>query len=193
MTNTSAADETVTENAKSHFAKAIDEARAGAQALADGYREKFTATAGEWQNEAKTRSDEAVGKANAFASDARDRANTFADDAMSKASTYAEDARVKATGWANDGKAMTSRTIASLAGMIDENVGMIDEKAGAKYGDYARTASQSMKDAAASLDEKTLDELGEDAVEFVRKSPGMAIGMAVAAGFMLGRVFKKGK
>lgn len=182
MTNTSAPDETVTENAKSHFAKAIEEARAGAQALADGYREKFTATTEQFTSEAKTRSDEAMGKANAFA-----------DEAMGKASNYAEDARTVATGWANEGKVMTSRTIASLAEMIDGNLGLIDEKAGEKYGDYARTASQSMKDAAASLDEKSLEDLGDDAVEFVRKSPGMAIGMAIAAGFMLGRVFKSGK
>ncbi|WP_189620587.1 hypothetical protein [Novosphingobium colocasiae] len=190
MTNTSAPDETVTENAKSHFAKAIDEARAGAQALADGYREKIMATTGELSSEAKARSDEAMEKANAFATDARDKANTFADDAMAKAGVYAADAKAKATGWANDGKAMTSRTIATLAGMIDENIAMIDDKAGEKYGDYARSASQSMKDAAASLDEKSLDELGEDAVDFVRKSPGVAIGAAIAAGFMLGRMFK---
>ncbi|MFD2578619.1 hypothetical protein ACFSTD_08535 [Novosphingobium colocasiae] len=37
---------------------------------------------------------------------------------------------------------------------------------------------------------KSLDELGEDAVDFVRKSPGVAIGAAIAAGFMLGRMFK---
>ena len=35
-----------------------------------------------------------------------------------------------------------------------------------------------------------LDELGEDAKQFVRTSPGMAVGMAVAAGFVLGRIFK---
>ncbi|MFD2578620.1 hypothetical protein ACFSTD_08540 [Novosphingobium colocasiae] len=51
---------------------------------------------------------------------------------MAKAGVYAADAKAKATGWANDGKAMTSRTIATLAGMIDENIAMIDDKAGEK-------------------------------------------------------------
>ncbi|KHK91269.1 hypothetical protein [Novosphingobium malaysiense] len=157
-----------TENAKNHFTKAMEEAKAGAQALADEYRGKFNKTTGEWSDEAKTRSDEAKGKANAFAADAK----------------------VKATEYANEGKARTSKAIVGLSKAIDENVGLIDEKVGAKYGDYARNASKSMQDAATKLDEKTLDELGEDAREFVRKSPGLAVGMAVAAGFVFGRMFK---
>lgn len=158
-----------TENAKNHFAKAMDEAKAGAQALAGEYREKFTQAKGEWTEEAKSRSDEAMGKANAFASDAKVKAGEFAQES----------------------KARTSQAIVGLSRMMDENVHLIDEKVGAKYGDYVRTASKSMQDAAARLDEKSFEELGEDAKEFVRKSPGMAVGMAVAAGFIIGRIFKK--
>jgi ElaB/YqjD/DUF883 family membrane-anchored ribosome-binding protein len=47
-----------------------------------------------------------------------------------------------------------------------------------------------MHDAAARLDAKDLDELAEDAREFVRKSPGMAVGIAAVAGFMLARMFR---
>ena len=39
---------------------------------------------------------------------------------------------------------------------------------------------------------KELAELGEDAKEFVRKSPGLAIGLAAVAGFVLSRLFKGG-
>lgn len=158
-----------TENAKNHFAKAMEEAKAGAQVLAGECREKFTQAAGEWTEEARSRSDEAMGKANAFASDAK----------------------VKAGELAQEGKARTSQAIAGLSRMMDENVHLIDEKVGARYGDYVRTASKSMQDAATRLDEKSFEELGEDAKEFVRKSPGMAVGMAVAAGFLIGRIFKK--
>lgn len=48
------------------------------------------------------------------------------------------------------------------------------------------------QDAAAKLDAKELGELGEDAREFVRKSPGLAVGMAAVAGFMLARMFGGG-
>ncbi len=163
------------ENAKNHFSKAMEEARAGAQALgkeartlAEGCREKVNQTRTEWANEAKTRS----------------------GGAREKANTYAADAKVKATELALDGKAKTSQCMVGLSKLIDENSGLIDEKVGIKYGDYARTASKSIQGAATKLDDKSLDELGEDAKEFVRQSPGLAVGMAVAAGFLVGRMFK---
>ncbi|WP_395394780.1 hypothetical protein WBP07_05630 [Novosphingobium sp. BL-8A] len=165
-----------TENAKGHFSKAMEEARAGAMALgkeaqaaAEGYLGKLNQTKSEWSSEAKVRS----------------------EDAKTKASAFADDAKVKATDLANQSKAKTSQAMVGLSKLIDDNVGLIDEKAGPKYGDYARSASKSVSDAAARLDEKSLDELGEDAREFVRKSPGAAIGIAVAAGFLFGRLFKK--
>ncbi|CDO36406.1 MULTISPECIES: hypothetical protein [Novosphingobium] len=177
------------ESARNHFAKAMEEAKAGAQALgkeaqarAEEYRGKLTQATNEWSSEAKTRSDEARTKANDYAAEARE-----------KASAYAADAKVKAADLANEGKARTSQAMVGLSKMIDENVHLIDEKVGPKYGDYARTASKSMQDAATKLDEKSLDDLGEDAKEFVRTSPGLAVGMAVAAGFLFGRMFKKSK
>lgn len=148
---------TGSENAKNHFSKAVEEAKAGAQALA-----------GELTSECKTRS-----------GDARDKANAFASDA-----------KVKATGYAEDGKAKASQAIVGLSRLIDENAGLIDEKVGAKYGEYVCSASKTLADAGTRLDEKSLDELSEEAREFVRKSPGLAVGMAVATGFVLARLFK---
>jgi ElaB/YqjD/DUF883 family membrane-anchored ribosome-binding protein len=175
-----------TEAAKNHFTKALEEAMAGAQALgkeaqtvAEGYREKFAHKKDELTGEAKVRSDEAREKAAAMASEGKE-----------KASEFAAEAKIKATDLANQAKGKTSQALAGLGKIIDDNVTVIDEKVGPKYGEYVRTASKSMSDAAVKLDEKSLDELGEDAVEFVRKSPGLAVGMAVAAGFMLGRLFK---
>ncbi|MGC3980819.1 MAG: hypothetical protein QM808_06135 [Steroidobacteraceae bacterium] len=165
-----------TENAKSHFTKAMEEVRAGAAALgkeaqtaAEGYLGKLSEAKSEWSSEAKVRS----------------------EDAKVKASAFADDAKVKAVDLANQGKAKTSQAMSSLSKVIDDNVALIDEKVGPKYGDYARSASKSVAGAASKLDEKSLDELGEEAREFVRKSPGVAIGVAVAAGFLFGRLFKK--
>lgn len=162
-------------NAKDHFAKAMDEAKAGAQALgkeartfAEGCREKVNHTRTEWTSEAKARS----------------------EDVRTKANTYAADAKVKANELALDGKAKASQCMVSLSKLIDENASLVDEKAGIKYGDYARTASKTLQETATKLDEKSLEELGEDAKEFVRQSPGLAVGMAVAVGFLVGRMFK---
>lgn len=142
---------------KERFAKAVEEAKAGAQALgkeahdrADHYREKISTTSSEWADQAK----------------------------------------VRATDLAVEGKAKASEAMAGLGKIVADNAGLIDEKVGAKYGDYARTAAQSIQDAATKLDSKDINELAGDAKEFVRKSPGVAIGLAAVAGFILARAFK---
>ena len=143
--------------AKERFAKAIEEAKAGAQALgkeaqerADLYRDKLTSQGGEWTAQAKE----------------------------------------KATGYAYEGKTRASEGIAALGKLVSDNAGLIDEKVGPKYGEYARTAAQSLQDVSTRLDAKDLEELAEDAKEFVRKSPGLAIGMAAVGGFLLARLLK---
>lgn len=150
--------------AKAKFAKAIEEARAGAvalgaeaQAKAGAYREQLSARSGDWVEEAKD-----------LAGQAKDRASELA----------------------NEGKIKTSDAIASLGKIVADNAGTIDEKLGARYGDYARTAARTMQETAAKIEAKDLAELGSDAKEFVRKSPGLAIGIAAAAGFLISRLFK---
>jgi ElaB/YqjD/DUF883 family membrane-anchored ribosome-binding protein len=151
-------------DARAKFSKAIEEARAGAQALtkeaqtkAGVYREQFAARSSDW------------------AEDAREFAGT---------------AKVKAQELAVDGKARASDAIAGLGKIVSDNAGTIDDKLGTRYGDYARSAARSMQEGAARLEAKELGEIGEDAKEFVRKSPGLAIGIAAVAGFMLARLFK---
>lgn len=150
--------------AKARFAKAIEEAKAGAHALkdeaqgkADVYREQFSAKSSEWLEEAKVRGDEA---------------------------------KVKATELANEGKARASVAISSLGKIVEDNAPALDEKLGVKYGDYARTCGKQMQDAGAKLESKEFAELGEDAKEFVRQSPGVALGIAAATGFLLARLFR---
>ncbi|MBT0669042.1 hypothetical protein HT136_11775 [Novosphingobium profundi] len=159
------------EAAKSHFAKAMDEAKAGAHALAEEYREKFAQKKSTLSDEAKVRSDEAKTKADAFATDAKAKAGEYA----------------------LEGKAQTSKAIVRLSKVIDDNVAYIDDKAGPKYGDYARSASKSMQDVATRLDAKSFEELGEDARTFVRTNPVMAMSMGIFTGYVLGRLFAKSK
>ncbi|MBU1607625.1 MAG: hypothetical protein KKD08_12595 [Alphaproteobacteria bacterium] len=149
--------------AKTRFNAAVQEAMAGAAAL--------RAEAGE--------------RANAYRSQARGKSDSLAADAKG----YCEESKTRGRELANEGKAKLSGGIASLSRMVADNAHVVDEKLGAQYGDYARTASRSLDDTANRLDQKSLDELTEDGREFVRKSPGLAIGMAAVAGYMLSRIF----
>ena len=151
--------------AKQRFAKAIEEAKAGAHALtreaqerAGAYREKAAGQSSEWIDEAKD-----------LGGQAKDKAFILAQE----------------------GKAKASEAISGLGQMVEDNAATIDEKVGPKYGDYARTAARSMKETAERIDAKDIGELGEDAKEFVRKSPGVAVAIAAAAGFVLARLFKR--
>lgn len=153
--------------AKEKFAKALEEAKAGAQALgkqahntADAYREKITG-----------KSDELIGDAKVLG----------------------EQAKEKAIYLAQDGKTKVVEGISGLSRLVTDNAGMIDEKLGAKYGDYARSAARSMAETAAKLDAKELAELGEDARQAVRKSPALAVGIAATVGFLISRMFKGSK
>ena len=151
-------------DSKAKFTKAIEEARAGASALG----KEATAKAGEY----------------------RDQLTAKGGDWVEEAKSMADQAKGKATDLAQDGKARTSDAIASLGKIVSDNAGSIDDKLGTRYGDYARTAARSMQETAAKIESKDLSELGDDAKEFVRKSPGMAIGIAAVAGFFLARMFR---
>lgn len=161
---TKAAPEDNTTEAKAKFSKAMDEARAGAEALGKeaqervhAYGEQFRERSEDWQAQAKKYGDQAVGKAGELA---------------------------------NEGKVRTSGALSGLGKIVSDNAGTLDEKLGTKYGDYARSAAQSLQDTADKLDSKSVEDLGDDAKEFVRKSPGLAVGMAAVAGFMIARMFR---
>jgi ElaB/YqjD/DUF883 family membrane-anchored ribosome-binding protein len=163
------------EPAKARFTKALDEAKAGAEQL---------------RREAKERAEQ-IGK------EARERAGQYREKAQATGAEWANEAKVRsgearerAADIAVEAKSKASEGIASVGKMVEENAHFIDEKVGSKYGDYARSAARSMQDAAVKLDAKDIGELGEDAKEFVRKSPGLAIGVAAVAGFMLARLFR---
>lgn len=150
--------------AKEKFAKAIEEAKAGAQALSRQAQDK----AGEYRQKATSQGEALLG-------DAKE---------------YGAQAKEKATELARDGKAKASEAISGLGQIMADSATTIDEKLGAKYGDYARSAARTMQESAAKLEAKDLGELGNDAKEFVKKSPGLAVGIAAVAGFVLARLFR---
>lgn len=150
---------------KAKFAKAIEDAKAGVQTL-------------------KT---EAQAKAEVY----REKAAATGGELLDEAKAIGNQARERAAELAVEGKAKASDAIAGIGQIVAENAPAIDEKLGPKYGDYARSAARTMQETAARLEAKDLNELGDDAKEFVRKKPGLAVGLAAVAGFMIARLFKK--
>lgn len=149
---------------RAHFAKAIDEARAGAQALgkqaqdrADVYKDKLTQATNEWSAVARSKGDEG-----------KDRMVQFA----------------------NEGKTQASEAISGLGKMVDDNATIVDERFGVQYGDYVRGAAKSLHGVAEQLDAKDFSQIAADARAFVRASPAIAVGMAAFGGFVLARMFK---
>jgi ElaB/YqjD/DUF883 family membrane-anchored ribosome-binding protein len=134
--------------------------------------------------------EEAKGGAAALGKEAQNRAGAYADQISSKSNDLVGTAKERAAALAEDGKARASDALSGLGKVVADNAPTLDEKLGPQYGDYARSAARSIQDVAARIDAKDLNELGEDAAAFVRKSPGLAVGLAVVAGFMLSRLFK---
>lgn len=85
-------------------------------------------------------------------------------------------------------KDKTGSVMQSLAKLITDTAGTVDAKLGPQYGDYARQAAESVASAAKTLDSKDVDQLMDDARDFVRKSPAVAIGAAAVVGFVLMRL-----
>jgi len=164
--------------AKGHFARALDEARVGVNKLGR-----------EAQERAQTYGKDAQARAGEY----REKIHSASSDWVSEARARGDQAKGMAADFAREGKSKASEAIAAIGQLVGENADLVDEKVGSKYGDYARKAATAMQDTASRLDAKDIDELGEDAKEFVRKSPGLAVGMAAVAGFMLARMFKGGK
>lgn len=146
-------------------------------------------------SEAKSRFSAALDEAKAGAAvlvdEAKARATSGRKDAVAAGEDWSADAKTKAGELAVEGKHQASEALASLSGMIEENAAKLDAKFGVKYGDYARTASNSLRDTAKTLEEKSYEELGEDARQVIRKSPAAAVGIAALAGFFVSRIFRK--
>ncbi|WP_380879156.1 hypothetical protein ACFB49_20680 [Sphingomonas sp. DBB INV C78] len=98
----------------------------------------------------------------------------------------------KARDYAALGKDKAAEGLDSVTRLFDDAATTIDDKVGAQYGDYARKAASAISGVATSLRGKDVDQLLEDARGVVRKSPALAVGAAVAVGFVLARLVRAG-
>ena len=94
--------------------------------------------------------------------------------------------------FADTGKTRATDLLEELSRVVADTADSIDERLGNNYGEYARKASDSVAGFAESLRGKDVDELYDNVRSAVRKSPGVAIGIAAVVGFTLVRLIKAG-
>lgn len=161
-------EETASEAATSvttRFGKAIEDAKASVATLTGEARERTAALTG--------------------------TVSATASEYTEKAGEYAEQAKVVALDLARQGKGKATQALSTLGETIESNAGVIDEKLGVQYGDYARGAAHTLQSTAASLEAKDIPEIGEEIVTFVKKSPVKALGIAAVTGFVLSRFLRR--
>src|SRR3954468_9470326 len=94
--------------------------------------------------------------------------------------------------FAEGGKTRASDALDELSRVVGDTAETIDEKLGGEYGEYARKAADAVSGFADTLRRKDVDELYDNVRDAVRKSPGIAIGVAAIVGFTLVRLIKSG-
>ena len=99
-----------------------------------------------------------------------------------------EDMGGKAKDVASDVKDMACDAVNSVAQILKDSAGAIDDNIGPKYGDYARSAAQSVTDAAERLRAKPVDEIADETREFVRNKPVAAAGIAAVASLVIAKI-----
>lgn len=94
--------------------------------------------------------------------------------------------------FADTGKTRATDLLEELSRVVADTADSIDERLGNNYGEYARKAADSVSSLADNLRGKEVDELYDNVRSAVRKSPGVAIGIAAVVGFTLVRLVKAG-
>ena len=94
--------------------------------------------------------------------------------------------------FATGGKTRASDGLEELSRVFADTADTIDERLGREYGEYARKASDAVSNFAETLRSKEVDDIYADVTNAVRKSPGVAIGVAAVVGFAVARVVKAG-
>ena len=118
-----------------------------------------------------------------------EQAKQTAKDYSSK---YGAQATDKIRTLADTGKERAVGGLDQLSQMIQDAAGQVDEKLGGQYGDYARSAAGAVSSFSEQIKGNDVEDLLEDARAFVRKSPGVAIGVAAALGFAVARIVQSG-
>lgn len=130
----------------------------------------------------------ATGIAGAGATAAAHSSSAFSAVTDKVSAMIPEDMTAKAKDAAVEVKDMACDAANGLARIINDSAGAIDDNIGPKYGDYARTAAQTVTDAADRLRAKPVEEIAEDTKEFVRTKPVAAAGIAAVVSLVLAKI-----
>lgn len=98
----------------------------------------------------------------------------------------------KARQFADDGKGRATDMLDNFSAVINDAARAIDERLGPDYSGYAHRAAGAVSGFAGTLRDKDLEDLLDDTRSAIRRSPGIAIGIAAIAGFALVRILKTG-
>ncbi|MEA3033700.1 MAG: hypothetical protein QOH86_1716 [Sphingomonadales bacterium] len=160
-----------------------DEGGAGFVASAGGDDTGGTASGGGGQKmvQASQASGDAGGSGGGVGDQLRGQVSALRDQAADRARDFAE-----------GGKTRASDALEELSRVVADTAESIDERLGGQYGEYARRASDAVSNFADTLRRTDVDELYGNVRDAVRKSPGVAIGIAAVVGFTLARLIKSG-
>jgi ElaB/YqjD/DUF883 family membrane-anchored ribosome-binding protein len=162
-----------------------DEGGGGFVASAGGDDTGGTASGGGGQTmvqASQASGDEGDGQAGGVRDQLRGQVSALRDQAADRARDFAE-----------GGKTRASDALEELSRVVADTAESIDERLGGQYGEYARRASDAVSNFADTLRRTDVDELYGNVRDAVRKSPGVAIGIAAVVGFTLARLIKSGQ
>lgn len=115
----------------------------------------------------------------------RTKVKSNIEDLKSKAADGARAAAEK-------GKDRATEAVGSIGKLIRDSADTIDQNVGKQFGDYARSAADAVDGFAGKMEARDMEQIAEEARQFVRKSPAVAIGAAAAIGFVLARLVRSG-
>ncbi len=108
------------------------------------------------------------------------------------ATKLTQNATDKVRAYADEGKSKAGDALDEFSRLMGDAATSVDERLGAEYGQYARSAADTIANFSTSMKAKEVDELIDDARGFVKKSPAIAIGTAAVLGFAVARLIKAG-
>lgn len=124
--------------------------------------------------------------------DGTETGNGVTDQVRGQIYNLRDQAGGKVREFADTGKTRATDMLEELSRVVADTADSIDERLGNNYGEYARKAADGVSGFAESLRGRDVDELYDNVRSAVRKSPGLAIGIAAVVGFTLVRLVKAG-
>lgn len=96
-------------------------------------------------------------------------------------------------GLVEDGRGELVKSLDSLVQLVEDLAGRVGEHGSNPVASYAHQAVGAISDIRDGLRDKPVEALIEDGRQLVRRQPEVAVGVAVAVGFLTARLLKAGQ